>query len=463
MGTLSRRQMLQASAAGAAGVAASALPGSVTLASSPSQDAVSLRMQTFSAPDIQTLIDSYVEINPHVSIEPLSVTGVDHQEVATKILATLAAGNPIDIGFACTEVTHLYAGEGLAQPMTSRLMDEADDFREYYEDTSPVLSETMLYEGDVYQLMDNFNAANMFLNKTLLEEAGLDFPDEDWTREDFYEMAQAMTGIDGSFGYGWTNRFWGSWMPWIFVNDTNVLVEEKAPGGEWFWDTFYADEPRAEGRGGGYRWPAPQANSPEMVETLEFVVSLTEEGLTPAVEVGGGRTLTGFFTNNKLGMTPAGGFWSGALASAGMEPGTFDAQFWPAWKSQRHQLGVCGPWILDGSGKEDHAWHVLRHYKQKEVQQNLGYFTPYIRTTPTRRSLCNAEAFANTGVENWHVFYDTVDERPDTGPIAQPVFVVELTNIFTRYTSLATSGEQTPQEALDGMQAEMEDLYARNA
>ncbi len=463
MGNLSRREMLQASAAGVAGVAATALPGSVTLASSPSQDAVSLRMQTFSAPDIQTMIDTYVEMNPHVAIEPLSVTGVDHQEVATKILATLAAGNPIDIGFACTEVTHLYAGEGLAQPMTSRIMDEADDFKEYYADTSPVLSETMLYEGDVYQLMDNFNAANMFLNKNLLEQAGLEFPDEEWTKDDFVEMARAMTGIDGSFGYGWTNRFWGSWMPWIFVNDTNVLVEEKAPGGEWFWDTFYADEPRAEGRGGGYRWPAPQANNPAMVETLEFVVSLTQEGLTPQVEIGGGRTLEGFFTSNKLGMTPAGGFWSGALARSGMELGTFDAQFWPSWKSQRHQLGVCGPWILDGSGKEDHAWDFLRHYKKREVQETLGYFTPYIRTTPTRRSLCNAEAFANTGVENWHVFYDTVDERPDTGPIAQPVFVVELTNIFVRYTSLATSGEQTPKEALDNMQAEMEDLYARNA
>jgi ABC-type glycerol-3-phosphate transport system substrate-binding protein len=43
------------------------------------------------------------------------------------------------------------------------------------------------------------------------------------------------------------------------------------------------------------------------------------------------------------------------------------------------------------------------------------------------------------------------------------VFVVELTNIFTRFTSLATSGEQTPKEALDNMQAQMEDLYARNA
>ena len=463
MSKLSRRELLQASAAGIAGAAATALPGGAALASAPGQDAIAMRMQTFSAPDIQAMLDSYTEMNPHVTIEAVSVTGIDHQEVATKILASLAAGNPVDIGFACTEVTHLYAGEGLAQPLTERVLDEADYFEEYFADISPVLSETMLYEGDLYQLMDNFNAANMFFNKNLLAEAGLEMPDEEWTKDDFVEYAKAMTGIDGSFGYGWTNRFWGSWMPWIFVNDTNVLVEERAPGGEWFWDRFYADEPRAAGRGGGWRWPAPQANSPEMIETLEFVVSLTEEGITPQVEIGGGRTLEGFFTSNKLGMTPAGGFWSGALASSGMEPGSFDTQFWPEWKSQRHQLGVCGPWILDGGGNEDTAWDFMRHYKKREVMETLGYFTPWVRTTPVRRSMNNEERFGPTGVENWHVFYDTVDERPDTGPIAQPVFVVELTNIFVRYTSLATSGEQTPKEALDNMQAELEDLYARNA
>ena len=463
MGNISRREMLQASAAGLAGAAAAALPGSVSLASAPSQDEISLRYQTFNIDAVQDMLNSYTEMNPHVSIEAISVTGVDHAEVATKILATLAAGNPVDVGFACTETTHLYAGQGIAQPLTARLMDDAEEFLEYYADTSPALSEAMLYEGDVFQLMDTFNAANMFYNKNLLEAAGLEEPGKEWTKDDFYGMAQAMTGIDGSFGYGWTNRFWGSWMPWIFVNDTNVLVEERAPGGEWFWDTFYADDERAEGRSGGWRWPAPQANNPRMVEALEFVVSMIQEGLAPAVELGGGRTLQGFFTSNKLGMTPAGGFWAGGLYNAGMEPGTFEAQFWPSWRTQRHQLGICGPWILDGGGNEDQCWDFLKHYKKAEVQDGLGYFNPVPGTTPSRRSLNTEERWGPTGVKNWRIFYETIDERPDTGPIAQPVFVVELTNIFTRYTSLATNGEQTPQEALDNMQAEMEDLYARNA
>ena len=466
MSKLSRREMLQASAAGVAGVAAAALPGGVSLASAPSQDDVTLRYQVFWPADYDQVLATYTEANPNVTLEIISVTGTDHQEVATKILSSLAAGTPIDIGFACTEATQLYAGEGLAAPLKSRLMDHADDFSEYFADISPVLSETMFWEGDYYQLMVDWNAANMFFNINLLNAAGLEMPEETWTREDFVAYAQAMTGLGeagDSFGFAWPNRLWGGWMPWIFVNETNILTEERAPGGEWFWDTFYADEPKAEGRGGGYRWPEPQANNPAVVEALEFVVSLTAEGSAPTAELGFSQNMAGFFTNDKIGMFPAGGFFTGHLLESGMEMGEFDVQYWPAWASQRHQLGVCGPWLLNDGPNIDRAWDFAKFSTQREVMETLAFFRDTTRTTPVRRSMNNAERYADTGPANWHVFYGTADERPDTGPIPAPVFSVELSNIFTRYTSLAVSQEQSPQEALDGMQAELEDLYARHA
>ena len=88
----------------------------------------------------------------------------------------------------------------------------------------------------------------MYFNTDLLKEAGLEMPAEDWTKDDFHNYAKAMTGLGDakdSFGYDWTNRLWGSWTPWFFVNDTNLLTEDKAPGGEWLWTTFYKDDPNA--------------------------------------------------------------------------------------------------------------------------------------------------------------------------------------------------------------------------
>jgi multiple sugar transport system substrate-binding protein len=453
---MSRRDMLKATATGAAGLAVG-LNVSSALAAPPMQDTVTLRFQE-NEDQYAAVVEAFKQEHPNVNIEFVNVTGVDHAEVA--------AGQPVHIGYAATEATQLYAGEGLAMPLTQRVLDSKEELAEYFSDVSPVLTETMMYEGDLYQLPRDFNAANMYFNTQLLEEAGLEMPGEDWTREDFLEYARAMTGIGeagDSFGYGWTNRLWGSWTPWFFVNDTNLLVEERAPGGEWLWDTFYADDPLAEGRGGGWRWPAPQANNPAMVEALEFVVSLTQEGLTPVVEMGGGETLQGFFTSGKLGMTPAGGFWSGGLINAGMEKGSFDVQFWPSWANQRHQLGVGAAWILNGADNEDEAWEFVKFNTRKEVMELIGFFGELTTTTPVRRSMNNEARYATSGPANWHVFYDTLDKRPDTGPIPAPVFSIELTNIYTRFTSLATNGEMTPKEALDAMQVELEALYARNA
>ncbi len=78
-----------------------------------------------------------------------------------------------------------------------------------------------------------------------------------------------------------------------------------------------ADDPAAQGRGGGWRWTAPKANDPANVEALDFLYQIYQEGITPAIELGGGDTLQGFFTTGKLAMTPAGGFWAGGLNNAG--------------------------------------------------------------------------------------------------------------------------------------------------
>jgi multiple sugar transport system substrate-binding protein len=461
---LSRRDLLKMAATSAAAATAGLMPTIRIFAAPPRQDSVTLRFQE-NADSYGAVVEAFKAKFPNINIEFVEVSGVDHAEVASKILAQLAAGQPVDIGYAATEATQLYAGEGLALPLTQRALDDKDELAEYFADVSPTLVEGMMYEGDLYQLPRDFNAAHIYFNKTLLAEAGLEVPSEEWTKDDFTEYARALTGIgenNDSFGFGWTNRLWGSWTPWFFVNDTNLLTEERAPGGEAIWSTFYADEPLAEGRGGGWRWPTPQANNPSMVEALEYVVSLTTEGLTPAVEIGGGSTLDGFFVSNKLGMTIAGGFWGGALVNAGMEKGSFDVQFWPRWKSQRHQFGTGGAWILNGSASEDAAWEFVKFNTATDIMLMIPWMAS-ASTTPVRRSMNTAEYWGQTGIENWNVFYDALDKRSDTGPIPAPVFSIEMTNIYTRFTSLATSGELAPKDALDGMQAELEALYARNS
>jgi len=307
----------------------------------------------------------------------------------------------------------------------------------------------------------------MYFNTAVLKEAGMETPKTDWTKDDFYNVAKAATKKDASgktetYGYAWTNRLWGSWMPWIFVNGSNLLTEAEAPGGEWLWTDFYAGDKAAEGRGGGYRWLAPQANAAANVEALDFMVQLYKEGITPSIELGGGQTLQGFFTAGKLAMTPAGGFWAGGLANAGMPDGSFDVQLFPKWVNQRHQFGTAGQWLFDQGKNKDAAWDYMKFRISKDAMMINGMFNPVTLTTPTRRSMLTEERFAETGPANWQVFYSTLDDHPDTAPIPAPPVSNAMTQLFVNYTSRAMNEELAPQAALDGLQKELEDLYARN-
>jgi ABC-type glycerol-3-phosphate transport system substrate-binding protein len=472
---VSRRDFLRISGVSAFGlaVAACAAPGASAPAQEaagegaapPSQDGVVLKIQANEENEKPT-VDLFIQQNPDVTVEYFNVTGIDHEEVASKILSMVAAGQTLDLGYAATEAAQLYAGQGLSERLDDYVQAAEADLQEYFSDVHPTLVEAFMYEGGLYQLPFDFNAANMYYNTQLFADAGYEHPAPDWTKDQFYEIAQAITKKDASgqtetFGYAWTNRLWGSWMPWIFVNNGNILTEERAPGGEWLWDAFYADDAAAEGRGGGWRWLAPKANDPANVEALEFMVQLTEEGIAPAIELGGGQTLQGFFTGGKLGMTPAGGFWSGGLFNAGMPADQFDVQLFPAWQSQRHQFGTGANFIFTQSPNKDLGWEYVKFRVTPEAMAVHGVFNPVTLTTPARRSMANAERYAETGPAHWQVFYDTLDQHPDTAPIPAPPISNPMTTIFTTYTSRAMTGELTPQAALDGMQADLEDLFAR--
>ncbi|MCE7987056.1 MAG: extracellular solute-binding protein [Caldilinea sp. CFX5] len=468
--TISRRHFLRIAGAGAStlALAACVAPGAPNAApaagSAPSAEAVILRVQN--NPDVVGAIaERFHEHNANIEIEFISVTGIDHEEVASKILSMVAAGQAFDLGNAATEATQLYAGQGLAVPIDDWVLRDEADLAEYFADVHPALIEAMFYEGHLYQICERWNAANMFYNTALFAEAGYDHPAADWTMENFYEIAKAITkknagGETDVFGYAWTNRLWGSWTPWIFVNGSNLLTEERAPGGEWFWSKFYADDPAAEGRGGGWRWLAPKANDPANVEALSFMVEMTKEGVAPAIELGGGATLQGFFTAGKLGMTPAGAFWAGGLFNAGMAPDTFDVQLFPRWQSQRHQFGSGGYFIFKDSKFKEEGWAFQKFSVSLEA---LALDKRMIEntTTPPRRSVMTAEKYAGTGPKHWEVFYNTLDEHPDTAPIPAPPVSNPMTTLYTAYTGRAMNFEMTPQEALDGLQKELEDLYAR--
>jgi multiple sugar transport system substrate-binding protein len=99
-----------------------------------------------------------------------------------------------------------------------------------------------------------------------------------------------------------------------------------------------------------------------------------------------------------------------------MKEDAFDVQFFPQWRSQRHQLGAAGYAIMRTSKRKAQAWEWVKFCVSREGMK-LAFPTP--NTTPTRRSMLTDSLYAGKGPRHWQVFYDTLDKLP-AAPIPAP-------------------------------------------
>ncbi|WP_422934408.1 ABC transporter substrate-binding protein [Sinomonas sp. P47F7] len=454
---VSRRSVLVGGAAllGAAGLSACA-PGNAGSASGSKTLNVAYFGTQQQADKTAKVADSFIKANPGVTVKFNGINGTDWNDFFTKVLTQIAAGNPPDIVSVATEGVQLFAQKKLAHPLDDFVKRDKDQLAPYFKDVHPSLVEAMMYQGNLYELPTDFNAGNMYFNTSLLKKSGLEVPKADWTMDDFKSVATAIKKNPDTVPFDWVVRLWGSWTSFMYANGGNLVTEGKYDGGDWLWSQFYSGDPAAQGRKGGWKWGAPTANSDAVVESLDLMVELANSGLSAKPDVGGGSTLQGLFSNNKIGMAIGGGFWAGGLHNAGMGPDTFDVQYFPKWKVQRHLFGTGGYGIFESSKNKDLAWEFLKSLVEPSAIEIL---TAGNSTTPSRRSMMTAERYAPTGPKNWKVFYDTLDKLPNTAPIPAPPYYNAMANALNQRTTEAMSSGNA-KSALNGLQKDLETAAA---
>ena len=179
--------------------------------------------------ELRAALDGFERANPDVSVELIHVTGF----YQVKLTTMLAGGVAPDVFMVHAAMFPALAERELLLPLDEFVARDPDvDLGAFF----PEVVRACRYrtarteELVLYQLPVSFGTTLVFYNKDLFDAAGVPYPEDDWTWEDFLEKAKRLTVRDEkgrALRFGSLNV--GRWLtPFMFMwqNGGEVFDEE---------------------------------------------------------------------------------------------------------------------------------------------------------------------------------------------------------------------------------------------
>lgn len=190
-----------------AGCGANPAPASVPASGSAGEPAVSAEPTTLKVytwwditkfAHLQKMQEEFEAQNPDIKLEFVTVPSKYADTMVTK----LAGGEIPDVMMLAMDQVPRYALSGMLLPL-----DELAS-AEYKDSLYPVVKNALTVNGTLYAAGRDVTPKVMFLNTKMFQDAGIELPGEDWTMEEFVEIAKQLTkgsGADAQWGYYWKN------------------------------------------------------------------------------------------------------------------------------------------------------------------------------------------------------------------------------------------------------------------
>ncbi len=377
---------------------------------------------------------------PNVTFN-FSEGGFDPQQ----FLTAFASGNPPDIVSIDRQTLGTYAANGTFMPLDECIANHDIDMSQYRD----VAVEQVTVDGQIYGIPEFFNNLMLIINTDALEEAGLTLDDVDTS--DWEALAELNRALTVGSGNDLTRMGFDSKLPeflplWVRANGGAMLSDD--------------------GR-------TAMLNSPEVVEALEFAVSIyDDQGGFAAMKAF--RDTWDFFGGNNQVVADQIGFWPmeqwymNALAGVSPDaPVAFKAFTDKEGNPLSYSTGSA--WAIPvGSSNPEAACAFAKAMTSVDA---------WVRAATTRAELRAESGAINTGVYTGNRLADeAIFDGGIVAPIENEAFqngvdvILSLQeNAFAMPTNPAgaqfqqawqdavnrvLNGEQTAQEALDQAQAE---------
>lgn len=378
-----------------------------------------IRYFTFSAApdhleDLDTIVQAFQAENPGIVVEVETAPFADY---FTLLQAGIASGDAPDVFELNYENFVTYAANGTLLDLSGLVSADAPFY--------PRALEAFSYEGAQYALPATFSNVLLFYNADLFDQAGLEYPTDEWTWADAGEAAAAIRALgDDTWGVFSPVQFW-------------EFYKKAAQNGEC--EFFNADMTEST------------INSPACVETLEWMVSLMTDDLMPTAAELSGVSDSELFLSGKLGMLVTGIWMFGAFQDAGFN---WDVQIEPMLNQNGHHFFANGVAVSATTANPEAAAAWAQFLAASETAANVRvesawelpaldrpeYFEAYLSQTPPANRAAVFQALES--------------------PVTPPVIVrqSEMQDAVNALLTQVVDGELTAQAALDQAKTELDAL-----
>jgi multiple sugar transport system substrate-binding protein len=371
----------------------------------------------------QSLVAAFEAEHPEIAVDLIHLPSAS--DYRTRLGVDFAAGDPADVVLINYRRYAPFAAMGALEPLApylrgSAVISEGDFF--------DVATDPFKWRGQLMCIPQNISSLVVYYDRDLFDAAGLPYPEDDWTWDEFLATAQALTldtDADGEvdqYGLG-TEASIFRLAPFVWGNGGELVVLESG-----LRPIRLALDSRAARE--AVRW---------FVE-LQTVHGVVPDALAETAESSESRFLNGrtaMFLNSRRGTPTAraveGLDWDVAALPTGVEPAGI-----------LHSDAYC---MAAATEDKDAAWTFIE-FANSPVGQAIVAESG--RTVPSLIEVATSEAFLDPGVApaNSAVWLETVDTLRAVPVMAAWVDIEEITG---DELERAFYGQVPVDEAIDAM------------
>lgn len=318
----------------------------------------------------QMVADAFMKEHPEIKVEIWSQPWDDY---FTKIQALWASGDSKvipDVAFLWP--TPKYAAQGVLENLDPYIQKSGYKLEDYW----PGLLESAKYNGSVYGFPRDIEVNILYYNKDLFDKAGVKYPDDKWTWDDFMAAADKLTVKDASGKvkqYAFASEA-GKWGKWLNQNGGAILDDYRNPS------KCMLDDPKS-------------------VAGIQFFADLIAKGYAmPPADLSQAGGDAAVFQSGQAAMILQNSSRISAFNEAKMN---YDVAPVPTPKDGKRWNGAGGAaWVMSaGSGKKDAAWTFLEWLQStnggEKIYTDRGEIFPALQSTAKSPSFMNDKPPAN--------------------------------------------------------------------